>query len=176
MINNNLSIPKIYLLSCLMILGVLTTTGLWAAQESTTLVVSGSAGAVTAEFEGAPCASRASGTNGCLIMKKGRKNKHFKFFFSDETMEENWRFDKIQIRELYANWGDPVDSTILDDLKVQGGGSNFFDASGEADISGAGDMFKIKDKNDVEFIIQYRISITNEVDTKWVHPTLENEG
>jgi len=178
----SLSIPKFGLLSSMMILGMLISTGI-LAKQTTILVVLDSNGSVETEFAGGSCANKSMGIKGCLKMGKGKKNEHFNFFFTDATNAGNWNWIKIQVREPFNNWGDPVNPDILDDLKISGaGGGNFFNANGEADLSAAGVKFKIKDKNDHAFSIQYRIEVTNIADGSstvpptWAHPVLENEG
>ena len=176
MFMNNLSLKNSGLLSGVLILGLVFITETFG-QETTVLVVSDSSGAVEQYFIGAACPNKSMGASGCLKMSKGKKNRHFNFFFSDETAAANWKWVRIQIREPFKDWGDMVDPNILNDLKVIGGGAPFFSSTGEATFSNANkDKFKMMDKNNHEFLIQYRIEVTDGVTTEWVHPVLENEG
>ena len=175
---------KLGLLAGLMILGLLISSGV-LAKQSTALIILDDDTEIEATFAGAACANKAMGTTGCLKMKKGKKNEHFKFDFVDLTAAGNWKWIEMQIREPFKDWEqtDSVREAIRDDLKISGtGGGNFFGTNGKADLSAAGTKFQIKDRNDEVFIIQYRIEITNKVDGTsmdpriWVHPSIANEG
>jgi hypothetical protein len=158
------------------LLAILLSASVYAA-ETTVLVISDSSGTVTGEFLGGTCGNKYMGTGGCLKMKKNRKNKKFKIFFSDETEAENWDWTALEIRMPFNNWNDPVDPDVLDDLSITGPPS--FNANGHADLTAlGGPVLMIMDKNDHAFIVQYRIKVSNgdAADDFWIHPVFENEG
>lgn len=169
------SIRNLGLLAGVLVTGALISVGTMAAETTVLVVSDAEGGGTTAEFVGGVCPNKALGKSGCLVMKKGKKNKSFKLFFSDETVAENWKWVSLEIRTPFADWGDPVDPDILSDLSIPG--ANFND-QGQADISSKGNNFKIMNKNDHKFIVQYRIKLSNGTPSEdfWVHPAFENEG
>ena len=167
---------KAFVWSAMMITGLMAASGVFAA-ETTVLVISDSGGTVVGEFIGGTCASKYMGKQGCLTMKKGKKNKRFKIFFSDETDAGNWDWTALEIRMPFSNLGDPVDPEVLSDLSITGPAS--FNANGQSNLSAlGGPVLQIMDKNDHAFIVQYRIKVSNGDASKdfWIHPVFENEG
>lgn len=120
------------------------------------------------------CKSRAEGEHGCLKMDVGDSGP-LNFFFQGS---EGWKYEWIEIREPFANWGDPVPASILDEFKDVSGSSNFFDANGRKEFSAPVRFFRIKDLNtpDNPFVVQYRVSVTNGTKHVIIHPIIENKG
>lgn len=120
------------------------------------------------------CKSKAQGEHGCLKMDAGDSGP-LNFFFQGSP---GWRYEWIEIREPFANWGDPVPASILGEFKDMSGGSDFFDANGRKEFSTPVRFFNINDLNSPGngFVVQYRVSVTNGTDHVIIHPIIENRG
>jgi len=123
------------------------------------------------------CANKAQGTYGCLHYAHGQSGP-LNFMLQ---MSPGWHFEKIQIREPFANWGDLVPQNILGEFKEIGGpnhGNDFFDAHGEHGFTGNTMFFNIDDKNTPgnPFVVQYRVFVTDGTTTLIAHPIIDNEG